>query len=68
MNSEQSKDFYVKFLNSLKKSYKSEKVKDGQFGAYMSVNILNDGPVTILLDSKKETSQNLAEACSSDKA
>ncbi len=25
---------------------------DGQFGAQMSVNIVNDGPVTIMIDSR----------------
>jgi D-tyrosyl-tRNA(Tyr) deacylase len=55
MNSEQSKDFYEKFLDALRKAYKPEKIKDGRFGAYMQVNIQNDGPVTILVDSKKET-------------
>lgn len=29
------------------------KVEEGKFGANMKVNIENDGPVTILLDSKK---------------
>ena len=29
-------------------------VETGKFGAYMQVSLLNDGPVTILLDSKKE--------------
>jgi len=28
--------------------------KEGEFQAYMSVNIVNDGPVTVLLDSKKK--------------
>ncbi len=28
-------------------------VKTGQFGEYMEVTILNDGPVTIIVDSKK---------------
>ena len=30
------------------------KVATGQFQAHMEVNLINDGPVTILLDSKKE--------------
>jgi len=34
-------------------SGKVKKVAIGQFQAHMSVKILNDGPVTILLDSKK---------------
>jgi D-aminoacyl-tRNA deacylase len=57
MGADKSKDFYEKFLESLRKSYKSENIKDGKFGAYMNVNIQNDGPVTILLDSKKEAPQ-----------
>lgn len=54
MNAEQSKDFYEKFLEKLKKDYKQDKVKDGKFGAMMQVHIQNDGPVTIILDSKKD--------------
>ncbi|MDD3126081.1 MAG: D-aminoacyl-tRNA deacylase [Candidatus Izemoplasmatales bacterium] len=30
-------------------------VQTGQFGAHMLVNFTNDGPVTILLESKKKT-------------
>lgn len=33
---------------------KVKKVETGEFQAEMLVNILNDGPVTILLDSKKQ--------------
>lgn len=58
MSSEQSKEFYLKFLDLLKKSYKPEKIQDGRFGAYMKVDIQNDGPVTILLDSKKTNEKN----------
>ncbi len=29
----------------------SSKLKDGKFGAMMQVSIINDGPVTIILDS-----------------
>lgn len=61
MGAEQSKSFYEAFLEKLRKSYKTDKVKDGKFGAYMQVNIQNDGPVTILLDSKKEQSKSKQE-------
>jgi D-tyrosyl-tRNA(Tyr) deacylase len=54
MGADQSKDFYENFLEKLRKSYKSEKIQDGKFGAYMQVDIQNDGPVTIIIDSKKE--------------
>ncbi|CAJ0957196.1 unnamed protein product, partial [Mesorhabditis belari] len=44
--------FYARFLEALKKAHKLERIQDGKFAAYMSVNIENDGPVTINLDSK----------------
>lgn len=60
MSGEQSKILYEKFLNQLKQTYKTEKILDGQFGAMMNVSIENDGPVTIILDSrsKKPSSTN----------
>lgn len=33
---------------------KVKKVEKGQFQAHMLINVLNDGPVTILIDSKKQ--------------
>jgi D-aminoacyl-tRNA deacylase len=42
---------YEEFLDLLKTS--DLKVESGEFGAYMKVVINNDGPVTILLDSKR---------------
>ena len=54
MGADQSKEFYERFLSLLGTSYKPEKIKDGKFGAYMQGHIQNDGPVTIMLDSKKD--------------
>ena len=31
-----------------------ERVKDGAFGANMKVDILNDGPVTLVIDSEQK--------------
>ncbi|SHJ87450.1 D-aminoacyl-tRNA deacylase [Tepidibacter formicigenes] len=42
---------YEEFINKAKEH--GIKVEKGQFGAHMAVDIVNDGPVTILLDSKK---------------
>lgn len=42
---------YEEFLDLLKTS--DLKVESGEFGADMKVQINNDGPVTILLDSKR---------------
>eukprot|EP00055_Hartaetosiga_balthica_P011170 m.49974 g.49974 ORF g.49974 m.49974 type:complete len:170 (-) comp7481_c2_seq1:144-653(-) len=53
MGSDGSKDFYGTFLDEMKKSYDETKIKDGEFGAHMNVDIQNDGPVTIVLDSNQ---------------
>ncbi|KYR00967.1 D-tyrosyl-tRNA(Tyr) deacylase [Tieghemostelium lacteum] len=50
--SELSKVHYNEFLEIFKQTYNADKIKDGQFGAMMDVNLTNDGPVTISLDSK----------------
>ena len=31
--------------------YEAARVKDGKFGAMMNVSLVNDGPVTIVIDS-----------------
>lgn len=42
---------YDKFVNSLSEEMQKE-VKKGVFGAEMKVELINNGPVTILIDSK----------------
>jgi D-tyrosyl-tRNA(Tyr) deacylase len=42
---------YEKFLETIKKET-SLKIETGQFGADMEVSLINDGPVTIIIDSK----------------
>ena len=44
-------EMYEKFIKLLKE--KNLKVESGRFGADMKVELLNDGPVTLLIDSKK---------------
>ena len=44
---------YENFVKSLEKDF-SKKVQTGIFGADMKVSLLNDGPVTILIDSKNK--------------
>ncbi|EDO49100.1 predicted protein [Nematostella vectensis] len=51
MGGDDSKQFYEEFLQQMRKSYKPEAIKDGIFGAYMQVDIQNDGPVTINLEA-----------------
>lgn len=43
---------YEKFIRRMKQNLGNEKVKTGIFGAMMDVRIFNDGPVTIIIDSK----------------
>lgn len=42
---------YERFIDSMKK--KNITTEAGEFGAHMEVELINDGPVTILLDSKR---------------
>ncbi|XP_073484072.1 D-aminoacyl-tRNA deacylase 1 isoform X3 [Aquarana catesbeiana] len=55
MPSENAEPFYKDFLEQMRKAYKPELIKDGKFGAYMQVNIQNDGPVTIQLEPPAST-------------
>ena len=51
LGGEEAKKFYDKFIEMMKET--GLKVQTGIFGADMKVDIKNDGPVTILLDSSK---------------
>ncbi len=44
---------YKEFVDYIKKRYNNIKVETGEFGAMMEVYLVNWGPVTILIDSKK---------------
>lgn len=45
----EAKELYAAFVDACKKAYDATKVYDGVFGADMKVNLVNDGPVTILV-------------------
>lgn len=51
MGGNEAIELYEKFVEELRKS--GLRVKTGKFGAHMKVDIQNDGPVTLLLDSKR---------------
>lgn len=42
---------YDALVGRVGREYAAEKVKDGKFGAMMNVSLVNDGPVTIVIDS-----------------
>jgi D-tyrosyl-tRNA(Tyr) deacylase len=46
-----AKQMYLNFIELLKQT--GIKVAAGDFGAYMQVHLINDGPVTIMLNSKR---------------
>lgn len=47
-----AKDIYDKFVDEIKKS--NINIVTGKFGSDMKVSLINDGPVTIIIDSKGE--------------
>lgn len=48
---EMGEKLYKEFIRKCK--LKNIETKEGVFGAHMKVDLINDGPVTILLDSKR---------------
>jgi D-aminoacyl-tRNA deacylase len=44
---------YEKFIKALEAEL-GQTIKTGEFGADMKVSLINDGPVTIIVDSKKK--------------
>lgn len=44
---------YEKFVKRMKENLGEVRVKEGIFGEMMEVRIINDGPVTIIIDSKR---------------
>ena len=46
-----AKEMYMKFIGMLRRE--GVAVYTGEFGAYMQVHMINDGPVTIMIASKK---------------
>ena len=52
LNPEKAKLLYTQFISSLQTKY--PKIKTGEFQAHMKVSLTNDGPITIILDSKNK--------------
>jgi D-tyrosyl-tRNA(Tyr) deacylase len=43
---------YNKFIQRMKQNIGEDKVKEGVFGEMMGVKIINDGPVTLIVESR----------------
>ncbi|KAL9655195.1 hypothetical protein ABK040_008970 [Willaertia magna] len=52
MKTEEARAFFDEFVNFTKNEYAADKIQTGEFGAMMKVDLENDGPVTIIVDSK----------------
>ncbi len=48
-----AKPLYLQFINQFQQDLGKE-IQTGRFGAQMSLEIINDGPVTIIIDSKNK--------------
>ena len=51
---EVAEDLYEKFVRHLKDSLGDSKVATGVFRAMMDVELINDGPVTVMIESKSD--------------
>mmetsp|Transcript_2494 Transcript_2494/g.6950 ORF Transcript_2494/g.6950 Transcript_2494/m.6950 type:complete len:232 (-) Transcript_2494:424-1119(-) len=55
MKSIPAQEMYANFIDMLKAAYEPDKIKDGEFGAKMDVALVNDGPVTIVVETEPKT-------------
>ncbi len=49
---EHAEPMYLEFVKKLQSYIQNKEVITGEFGAHMDIELLNDGPVTIIIDSK----------------
>ncbi|EMD70089.1 hypothetical protein COCSADRAFT_156214 [Bipolaris sorokiniana ND90Pr] len=57
-NGDKARTLYQAFFNKVKALYEPEKVKDGLFAAMMDVALVNDGPVTIQIDTNPPNTED----------
>ncbi|KAK8791856.1 hypothetical protein WA158_005233 [Blastocystis sp. Blastoise] len=48
-----ARKLFEEFVNYVKCEYNPDKVKEGEFQAYMTVNMAGDGPITLVVDSEE---------------
>lgn len=51
MGADDARVFFNRFVDHVKKTYQEDKVQTGEFQAYMNVELQNDGPVTLIMDT-----------------
>jgi D-tyrosyl-tRNA(Tyr) deacylase len=52
MSTNDANNFFNEFVSHTQSKYEKDKIKIGAFGEYMDVKLSNDGPVTIIIDSR----------------
>lgn len=62
MPPEEAKAFYERFVRMVKVAHDPDRVKDGLFGAKMDVALVNDGPITVIVDSSEMSTEGSASA------
>lgn len=58
MGGEDARPFFESFVEQVKAAYKPDKVQTGIFGGMMAVDLVNDGPTTIIFDTGAGTSRS----------
>lgn len=56
MGSETARTFFDHIVAEIRKKYPTGKVETGRFGAFMQVSLVNDGPVTLILEKTNSSS------------
>ena len=54
MMPQRAEEYVNKFIEECKKTNCFKKINTGKFGADMKVTVVNDGPVTIIIESEKK--------------
>ena len=65
MKADQAQTMYNQFLDMLKEGYEKDRILDGKFGEMMDVGLVNDGPVTLVIDSREDKKGLLGSQSSS---
>lgn len=54
MKSIPAQALYTRFVELVRHNYQADRVMDGVFGAMMDVELVNDGPVTLMMETNPE--------------
>ncbi|PFH37499.1 histidyl-tRNA synthetase [Besnoitia besnoiti] len=53
MGADQARTFFERVVTEMRRQYKPEKIQTGKFQHRMRVQLVNDGPVTLIVDSSQ---------------